>query len=362
VAGVVAGLLVAGGVVASAYKPAGRYPGDDGTLAALEKAVLRGVPDGVWVLNQPHPSAQRAERERTFAADPADPSLTLFWKSEEKFQHVHAVARDEFTRGWFGDFELFRRNYRPTGAAREEKVGGTRATLVEWTIPGCEGCGVRRIAVESCTGDLLLVEDLSASGRSIRRIRLKDAGVHASKIADTPAEALAAAREGARRAASWKPRIGRETHGWAEFVAQVPLPIYEPTRLPRGFERVDYSFRDEAPRIDPDKRPMNLAGVVYGDGMSRMLLLYARTEDLQRLDDLARRLPQGPEVCAPLSDEPEERVEAGDAIRIFRRANECRTVLRREFSETGVSVALLCSGERDGSVYVETLRSLVRAR
>ena len=142
----------------------------------------------------------------------------------------------------------------------------------------------------------------------------------------------------------------------------MPLPIYEPTRLPRGFERVDYSFRDEAPSLDPEKRPMNLAGVVYGDGMSRVLLLYARTEDLQRLDDLARRLPQGPEVCAPLSDEPEERVEAGDAIRIVRRANECRTVLRREFPDTGVSVALLCSGERDGSVYVETLRSLVRAR
>jgi hypothetical protein len=107
---------------------------------------------------------------------------------------------------------------------------------------------------------------------------------------------------------------------------------------------------------------MNVAGVTFGDGMSRMMLIFARTEDLQRLDDLSRRLPQGPEVCAPLVDEPEERVEGANAIRIFRRANLCRTLHRREFPDTGVSVALLSFGERDASVYVETLKSLVRAR
>jgi hypothetical protein len=357
IAGVVAGLLVAGALVASAYKPAGRYPEDDGTLSALERAVERGVPDGVWRLSQPTKS-----RERTFAADPEDPTLTLYWRDDEKFDRVHAVARREFAETWFGDIDLFRRNYRPAGPARTARVGEASAVIVDWTIPGCPGCGVRSVAVERGTGLLLRVEDLSPTGRSLRTLELKVPGVHPSKVIDTPAADLAAAREEARRAGSYRPRVAKGTHTWAEFVAQVPLAIYEPTLLPRGFERVDYSFRDDAPRVDPEKRPMNVAGVTFGDGMSRMLLIFAKTEDLQRLDDLSRRLPQGPEVCAPLQNEPEERIEGDSAIQIFRRANLCRTLHRREFPDTGVSVALLSFGERDASVYVETLRSLVRSR
>jgi hypothetical protein len=357
IAGVVGGLFVAGALVASAYKPPGRYPEDDGTLAALERAVERGLPDGVWRLVQP----TRA-RERTFAADPKDPALTLYWRDDEKFEHVHAFLRREFAETWLGDIELFRRNYRPARPARRGRVGDTPAVVVDWTIPGCAECGTRSVAIERGTGLLLRVEDFSPSGRSLRTLELKVPGVHSSKVTDTPADRLEAAREEARRSASSPPRIGMRTHTWAEFVAQVPLAIYEPTLLPRGFERVDYSFRDDAPRVDPEKRPMNVAGVTFGDGMSRMLLIFARTEDLQRLDELSRRLPQGPEICAPLHDEPEVRVEGDGAIQIFRRANLCRTLHRREFADTGVSVALLSFGERDPSVYVETLRSLVRSR
>jgi hypothetical protein len=354
--GVVGGLLVAATLVASAYKPAGRYPEDDGTLAALERAVEHGVPDGVWELTQP-----TSKRKRTFAADPADPALMLYWRDDQKFDRVHAAARSEFAETWFGDIDLFRRNYRPAGPARAGRVGETPAVIVDWTIPGCEGCGTRSVAVERGTGMLLRVEDFSPSGRSLRKLEMSLPGVHPSKVIDTPAAALAAAREDARRRSS-RPRIGKGTHTWAEFVTQVPLALYEPALLPRGFERVDYSFRDEAPRIDPEKRPMNVAGVTFGDGVSRMLLLFARTEDLQRLDDLSRGLPQGSEVCAPLTNEPEERVEGSNAVQIFRRANLCRTLHRREFADTGMSVALLSYGERDASVYVETLRSLVRAR
>lgn len=357
VVGAILGLAVAGGFLFTLNRPKASWS-DEGTKDALVKAMRNGIPPGVWKVTE----ATGASRRRTVAPDPEDPCLCLYWTAEEEFRQVHACLKDVATRNWFrGDPDLFLRNYRPAGPPRAGVLGDRKAVFVTWGFEGSESAGKRVVAVDPSTGEILRVEDQAYDGRLLHAVEVEAAGVHPSKIVDTPRAELVAARRKAREPDGpvSVTIASRATKTWAEFVAAAPFPLYEPARAPKGFERVAWTWQRGEPKGSTSHRALDTVAVVMSDGMATMILFSARSGDMRELDEIVRNTsPAGSAgVCPPVAGNPDPIGE--DAVTIWRRANACRTVLTREFKDTDVTVALISFNERPESVYVETMRSLV---
>src|SRR5204863_33398 len=115
-------------------------------------------------------------------------------------------------------------------------------------------------------------------------------------------------------------------------------------------QRVGWDWQKWVPKSsDPALHPIEYAWIGYGDGIAQMLLLIARPEDMQVLDEVARSLQRGAgmDTCTSAANTPEDLVSDGDAVIITRRADKCRTVLRRADLE-GVTVALIGFNEVPG--------------
>ncbi len=351
IVGAAAGLVVAAGLVWTIHRPAASS--DEGTRDALVRMMRDGPPAGVWRIEEPTET-----RVRTIVPDPDDPALCLYWMEDDGYARVHACPKEIAVKRWLpGDPDLFLRNYRPAGPPREGVLGDRRVRFVRWTLLGCDTCAARVVAKDSTTGEVVRVEDRAYDERPIHAVEIQDAGVHPSKVLDTPKADLAVARGKAREKLA-QAIASNETHTWPAFVASVPFDVYEPARVPRGFERVAFTRQRYVPRGSVTNRELDLVTQVYGDGMATMILLLGRTADMNELEEIARSAsPANGGSCPPITA-PDQPIE--DAPTIYCRANACRTVLRREFPDSDVWAALVTFNERPRDVYVETMQSLVK--
>jgi len=311
--------------------------------AMLTQVATRGFVDGRWRIVE-----QMWTRERLIARDPARADLCQVRLLDRAGAPVLPAACDDLTRHLLGDVAQFLQAYPLTAGPVVEGEGDARAVSFEWTR---EGGPSRRAWFRASTGDLLRLVERDGAGELLRSIELVERGLAGWTPTPVPPRAVV---RGAR-ASDAEP-------DFAAFAARVPVPIYEPARLPPKFRRADYGFDDRAPRGDTSGEKLPLAWVVYTDGLVRMNLFVARRADMRRLEALAREQTTvaGRTTCPTSSAQtPEEMLEGADAILVHRRDDGCRVVLRRD-DLPDVAVALVGYRGLAADDYVQTIRTLVR--
>jgi hypothetical protein len=322
-AGAVVGACFGGAAIAFRSKATFQ---DGGTRDALLKIPTGGPAVGEWTIKE-------GDEEKTgrLEEDPTD-ATQLRWITTSA-SSTHPRAR--LGRYLLGpDPDLFLANYAPVGPVRHEVVNGRPVTESRFgRADGC--CGPQRwLTMDDETGELVGIEDHAFDGTEVRSARLT---------------LRVTLRRRAPSAPSSLPK--NEVPDPAEIASLVSFPIYEPSRLPAGYRRTHCT-------VIPAARTMPETVLLrYGDGLASMDLFLTRPENLAPLVGFAKRLQRSAavEVCPAAADTPEDLVEGSVVIR--RRADRCRTVLQRE-DLPGVSAVLVAYNEIEGSLYVETMRSL----
>lgn len=313
---------------------------------ALRKATSDGLPDGRWRIVEP-----MWTRERLLARDPVRPGVVQVLLPERADGAVLPAAVRDLTRHLLGDVEQFLRAYRVTAGPVVEGSGSGRSVSYEWTKPGVAGAPTRRVWFEASTGKVLRVIERDARGDVLRSLELvgRDLGGWAPRpVPAAIVRQLALARE--------------SVPDFHDFVARVPVPVYEPAALPPKFHRSDWGYDDRPPKGDAAAGPLPLAWIAYTDGVVRMNLFVARPDQMRRLEALARQQDNaaGRSGCPTTgADTPQELVEEAGSILVHRRDDGCRVVLRRD-DLPDVAVALVGYRGLAPDDYVRTVRTLVR--
>lgn len=334
-AGVGLGVL---GMKAAAHLRGGDAPAsypDAGSREAFEKTVAFGPVPGTWELKE-----EDNVRKRLLEDDPKSPSfLRCTFMGEPK--PPKSYDRSMVGRWMTGESELFFANYRPAGPARREEMDGHGVVAVTWGRTDGMCCSSRVIFMDHGSGEVVAWEDHAWNGTKLRSARLTARIEFSSRPAAKPV----------------RPAVVRT---FADFVKGSPIPLYEPSRLPAGYERVNYGLTEYRDALHPSDPVVPLYYVRYGDGIAHLDVMMARPEDMRRLVEFARNYQgsTGPGTCPATADVFEDLQADAGAILIRRRADKCRTVLQREDLK-GVSVALVGFNEIPGDLYVETMKSLV---
>ena len=309
-------------------------PRDDaGTRAAFEQFAADGPVSGTWELTaQDHPA-----RRLRFQPDPSRPGSMLVTDTQSAEQIPRAIPTDLISKRLAGDADLFFDGYVPAGPPAIETRGDHRELALSYRRKDCSACPRRTIYMDLVGRYVTGVEDRTYDGMLVQSAVLK------SKDA-VAARPVPRVRPGP---------VTRPT--FREWAAMQTIPVYEPTRMPERFRLVDWESlemgkKDGSVRV----RPLALS---YGDGLARMVILIASTQDMRELDDLAREYQKsGPSTCPVTpSNTPEEDV---GVAHILRRKDPCRTTLRRE-DLPSVVVMLVGFNEIPDHLYVETMQSLV---
>ena len=334
--GTAAGIAI--GVGALAYVGAGSTPkfSDAGACAGLRRMESFGPSAGIWELQD-----AEAKRDVRFQDDPSRPGELLTTQEDKPGKPVKSLSREAVGYSIAGDVGLFTENYAPAGPAVTVDLDGKSLTLQRFARRGGETCAMRWVWFDPASRDVFKLEDHTFDGTIVHSARLKVA-----PASREPMPPLPAAQK-------------RERGSFAELVAKSPMPLYEPARLPAGFRRVDHLGLTYRSTLVPPKPSIEVAMIWYSDGIARFALMMARPDDMKELDDVARSTSRSgsSETCAT-TDSPLVEIPGDGSIVIQRRADRCRTVLRRT-DLPSVTVVLIGFNEIPGRLYEETMQSLV---
>lgn len=312
---------------------------------ALRAATSAGLPDGRWRIVEP-----MWTRERLLARDPLRDGVVQVLLPERGAGAVLPAPRGDLVRHLLGDIEQFLHAYRVVVGPVVEGEGASRSVSYEWTKPGIPGSPTRRVWFDARSGQVTRVVERDARGDVLRSLELvsRDLGGWVpTPVPNAIVRQLALGRE--------------QVPDFDDFVARVPVPIYEPSALPPRFHRSDWGFDDRAPKGDT-AGPLPLAWIAYTDGVVRMNLFVTPPAQMRRLEALAREqsTAAGRSGCPTTgADTPQELVEAAGSILVLRRDDGCRVVLRRD-DLPDAAVALVGYRGLAPDDYVRTVRSLVR--
>ena len=262
------------------------------------------------------------------------------------------LPRGRFARHFVpGPPDLFFRNYRRAEATQEIIDGRPviRATWVPMHDPGGETA--RIFWVDPRREQVVRFEDRSIDDGLIRALYLRS-----PRVEELGVDLRGPARsddEMRRCLGLVKADEERGAPDLAALAAQLPFPLLYPLRPPPGFQL-------RAARLvgRPDDRAGPLAVLDYRDGMALVRLLQGTREAIDLFEERERardRRHREEGACPSLPDEATPITSGG--LRILRRKDRCRTVLRVDGIE-GVSVTVIGCNELSQDAYLEVVESL----
>ncbi len=301
-------------------------------------------------------------KERCLVDLPSDGERVVSFPIDGATQ-ARLLPKEQVRRILFRDLDLFLASWKPVAPPVVETVGGRTLVRSTWGGPDDDGWARREVWVDAATKAFVRLLDRTRDGHPFHEVEVLPQGPR-------PFDPLRALFEVSLLSIP-EPRLNARNVGrFEDFVQQVRLALYVPSRLPARMRRVDYAYEDR-PLVRPRpgvRAEMPVVWVSYGDGVSLMNVVCAEPGDLDRLTEVSRgAAPKGmgslarDMACASLpADTPEDLIGGDGQIRVRRRTNGCLTVLRRDGLPGGVSVVLVCQGGMPADVPLETIRTLVR--
>lgn len=299
------------------------------------------------------------------APAPVEPGTESYCKT---CRHPCSYTRRRALKFFFeAPGSLFYANYERVGDPITTHLeDGREAVLLVWRPRhDLGGLRERQVWFEPDTAELIQIEDFSATGRRVRRIRRvsKDTGSWDPTSFDPKKDAMCMAAD---------PMPIADGDDVRELAEDVPFPLVVPTWLPKGFQLVEAVYREvmtrggealpDAPRI-----PARLASLLYSDGVALLSVGVAPKDDMDAIMADSAPMPEGDtpgglddaSTCASQPVEPRNvQVEQG-LVRV--RQGPCRTVLRRD-DLAAMSVVLLARNELPLEVYLEVANGLTPLR
>jgi hypothetical protein len=305
---------------------------DAGTRAAFAKFLAEGPEDGTWKIH-----TRDRERDLTLRVqtDPSKPGEVLVTNLDSKLMLPKPFSPDMLARRFApGDGDLFFGSYVPSGPAVVDRTSAGGEVAMAFRRKDCSACARRTVYMDITDRIVTRIEDRDYRGELVQSASL-------------------VVREKSSAPRTPRPSAPRSTN-FAQWVADQSIPVYEPARAPAGFRLVDWKSLAFQKADGARLRPLVLS---YDDGVARIEILIASTEDMLRLDEFAREFQKaGPSTCPATSTDVPEQEVAGPHIK--RRKDPCRTTLRRE-DLPQVVVMLVGFNEIPDHLYVETIQSLV---
>lgn len=296
---------------------------------------------GTWdLVVVPHPDRASCVLIGRWRRDPA--ASCGLWPAPRQRFAGHVVP---------GPADLFFRNYRRQRVTEEvyDHRPVIRATWVPKHDPGGETA--RIFWVDPRTAEVVRFEDRSLDDDLIRSLtlgsrRIEDLGLDL----DVPAPTDPRMRDCLGKVKADEERVPPDLTRLAE---QVPFPLLHPLRVPPGFElrvarRLEHGESDTG----------GLAVLDYRDGMALIRILQGTREAIDAFEERerardSRHHEEG--TCPSLPEGPTPITTGG--LRILRRKDRCRTVLRVDDIE-GVSVTVIGCNELSQDAYIEVIESL----
>ncbi len=342
-------LLAAVGLIALVvFSPAERVARID--VSAAERFMESGPTRGLWqqeslqgtwdVVVVPHPDEAACVLIGRWRGD-AEGTCGL-WPAPRRRFAGHVVP---------GPADLFFRNFRRQTVTEEvyDQRLVLRATWVPKHDPGGETA--RIFWVDPRTSEVVRFEDRSIDDGLIRSLTLAS-----RRVEDLGLDLEAGAGDEARMRrclGQVKADEDRASPDLRALAEQVPFPLVRPLRVPAGFEL------NAARRLQfADDPSGGLAVLDYRDGMALIRILQGTREAVDAFEarERARDSRHHEDGTCPSIPEGGMPITTG-GLRILRRKDRCRTVLRVDDIE-GVSVTVIGRNELSQDAYLEVIESL----
>lgn len=351
----VIGLVVVagfGGVVAAFSALSLPSVSDETVRRALDAALVRGPRDGAWTIQEPE-----GERQRDVASAP-DPSRVLVRFGVDAKDKVVSFPREYVAARAFGEgpLALFLANYRAERRRPRDDVEGRRAVRVRWVSALLDHGPTRTLWIDAENGDVLRLEDRAHDGALVHAARWLSPDPRGPDLAQAQAMPGEARR--------------RKPPSFEDVVAAAPFPVYEPARLPSGFQRVSQTLVTVSLGVGFGMGPRGLglndtAEVVvlrYSDGLAELALSLLAAKDLRRIERMSRARPMRPraEACPGAEATIEELLASADELVVRRHSDRCGTVLKVD-DIGGTAVLLRARNELPPEAYVAAIESLAPA-
>ncbi len=327
---------------------------DGGATAALRARAEAPTGGALYRVSDGHQS-----KERYLVDLPKDGQRVVSLPIDGGRQ-ARVLAKEQVRRILFRDLGVFFSSWRPVEPPALETVGGRVLVRSTWGGPDDDGWALREVWVDRATNAFVRMRDRTRDGHTIHEVEVLSRSLRPFDPVRTIFEASYVAVPEPRLNPSNAPRFD-------DFVRQVGLALYVPSRLPARLQRVDYAFEDRIRGRMPSgaRKDLPVAWVTYSDGVSLLNFVCAEPGDLDLLTEISRSAEGvGRDMACPSlpADAPEDLIGGDGQIRVRRRTNGCLTVLRRDGLPGGVSVVLVCQGGMPVEVPLELIRSLVRVQ